>query len=103
MRPLYQNIAAPGSTAWLPTDYVQGFISIGFGCKVTGVVNYTVEHTYDDVFNAAVVPVAFPHSVVVAQTVNKDGNYSAPIRAVRLTLNSGTGSVAFTVLQGLAI
>ena len=101
MRPIYINQASVASSAWKPVDSAQAVFAIGFGCVVTGTVNYTVEHTFDDVFNSTVTPTAFPHATVAAQTASKDGNYAFPVRAVRLTVNSGTGSVAMTLLQGL--
>ena len=48
---------------------------------VSGAVTYTIEHTFDEVFDSGVTPIAFPHSTLVTQTANKDGNYAFPIRA----------------------
>lgn len=101
MRPIYTTQSGVGSTAWKPVDNDLAPFSIGFGCVVTGTVSYTVEHTFDDVYSPTVTPVAFPNATVVAQTANKDGNYAFPVRAIRLTIASGTGSVAMTILQGL--
>ena len=89
-----------GSTAWIPLDYKQSPFNVGFGVTVTGTVNYTIEHTFDNMFDSSVTPTAFAHSTVVAQTTNQDGNYAFPIRAVRVTVNSGTGSATLTLLQG---
>jgi len=102
MRPVYKTQTGVGSSAWIPVDYIQAPFQIGFGVVVTGTVDYTIQHTFDDVFNPTVTPVAFDHPVVAAQTTNQDGNYAFPIRAIRVTVNSGTGSAALTVLQGLS-
>jgi len=101
MRPQVIQQTGTGSTAWIPLDYKQNPFNVGFGIVVSGTTNYTIEHTFDDVFNSTVTPVAFPHSTTAAQTTNKDGNYAFPIRAVRVTVNSGTGSATLTLLQGL--
>jgi len=100
MRRQVTSQTGAGSTGWVPVDYTQNQFGIGFGVVTSGTVNYTVQHTFDDVFDPTVTPTAFDHSAVAAQTTNKDGNYAFPIAAVRVTVNSGTGSATLTVLQG---
>lgn len=101
MRPQVITQTDVGSTAWIPLDYKQNPFNVGFGVTVSGTVNYTIEHTFDDVYDSSITPVAFSHSTVAAQSTNQDGNYAFPIRAVRVTINSGTGSAKLTLLQGL--
>ncbi len=101
MRPQVITQTGIGSTAWIPLDYKQSPFNVGFGVTVTGTVNYTIEHTFDDVYDLTITPIAFSHSTVTAQSTNQDGNYAFPIRAVRVTVNSGTGSAKLTLLQGL--
>lgn len=101
MRPQVITQTGTGSTAWLPLDYKQSPFNVGFGVTVTGTVNYTIEHTFDDVYDSTITPIAFSHSTAVTQTTNQDGNYAFPIRAVRVTVNSGTGAAKLTLLQGL--
>lgn len=91
--------ASVGSSAWIPVDSNLAPMNIGFGCVVTGTVNYTVQHCFDDL-SAGVTANPFPHPFVAAQTASMDGNYAMPITAYRLTVNSGTGSVTMTSLQG---
>ena len=43
----------------------------------------------------------FPHTNVVGQTANKDGNYSSPVSAVRINVTAGAGTVTLTLLQGV--
>ena len=104
MRPKKVTVTGVGTSAWIPVDYKQDPTNIGIGCTVdagTG-TTYSVEHTFDDVYNTAVTPVAFQNSGITAQTINKDGNYSFPIRAVRLNVTAGTGPVvSMTIMQGL--
>jgi len=46
----------------------------------------------------------YPHAVLVSQTSTRaDGNYAFPIYACRIKLNSGSGTVSFTVMQGTGV
>lgn len=98
-RPLVFSLAEVGSTPWKPMDWRSPNAKISIQCVVTGTVNYDIEHTLDDVQDPDITPTAFDHETLVAQTVSADGNYFFPIMALRLTINSGTGSVVVTVLQ----
>ena len=100
MRPQVIQQTGTGSTAWIPVDYKQSPFNVGFGVVVDGTVTYDIEHTFDDIFEVQS-PVAFKHATLVSQTANKDGNYAFPIRAVRVNVTAGTGSVTVTLLQGL--
>jgi hypothetical protein len=68
---------------------------------VTGTVSYTVQQTLDNIFDATVTPTWFDHpdSNLVSATTNKQGNYAYIPSAVRLKLNSGTGSATLTAIQ----
>lgn len=101
MRPQVISITGTGTTAWIPVDYKQSPFNIGLGVVVNGSVTYDIEHTFDDVFVPSVAPTAFKHSVLVAQTTNKDGNYAFPVRALRVNNTAGTGTTTLTILQGL--
>jgi len=89
-----------GTSAWIPVDYTQANFGIGFGCVVSGTVTYDVQHTFDNIQDTSVTPTAFTHSTVFSETTNQDGNYAFPIRAIRLNVSAGTGSVTITILQG---
>jgi hypothetical protein len=76
--------------------------NIAIGCVISGTVNYTVQHTYDDPFAANFTPAGatwFNHPTLASQAANNESNYAYPPRAVRVTVNSGTGSVTMTVIQ----
>jgi hypothetical protein len=73
---------------------------------VSGTVNYTVQQTLDNpasVFS----PMAFddvtwfshPDSALVGATSNQQGNYAYIPTMTRVTLNSGTGTITYKVLQ----
>lgn len=89
-----------GTSAWIPVDHTQNNFAIGFGCVVSGTVTYDIEHTFDNIQSSSVTPTAFKHSVLVGQSANRDGNYAFPIRAIRINVTAGTGSVTLTILQG---
>ena len=101
MRPQIFSKSGTGTSAWIPLDYKQSPFNVGFGVVVSGTVTYDIEHTFDDVFDSTVTPTAFKHSSLTSQTTNKDGNYTASIRAIRVNNTAGTGSTTVTLLQGL--
>jgi hypothetical protein len=103
MRPKKITVTGTGTSAWISVDYKQDPMNIGIGCViVSGTATYSVEHTFDDVFDSTVSPVAFQNTGITAQTANKDGNYMFPVRAVRLNVTAGTSPVvSMTILQGL--
>lgn len=101
MRPQVFSVTGTGTSAWIPVDYKQAPFNVSFGVVVNGTVTYDIEHTFDDVRVAGVTPTAFKHATVTAQTANKDGNYSAPVMAVRINNTAGTGTTTVTLLQGV--
>ena len=102
MRPKKVTVTGVANSAWLPVDYKQDPTNIGIGCVlVSGTATYSVQHTFDDVFDSAVTPVAFQNSGINAATASADGNYAFPVRAVRLSVTAGSSPVvAMTILQG---
>lgn len=106
MRPVTVTASGAGPSDYLRFNYLQPNFKIGFGMVVTGTVNYTVQHTFDDPqdfdgttdFNTNAT--WFDHDTVVAQTANQDGNYFFPFQAARININSGAGSVTGTFIQG---
>lgn len=99
MRRITETVSGVGTSPTLPMDYRSQVFNVGFGCEVTGTVTYSVQHTFDDIYNTAIIPVWFNHAFVVAQTANMDGNYAFPIAAMRLNVTSGTGSVTINILS----
>ena len=100
MRPQVISKTGTGTSAWIPMDYKQNPFNVGIGVVVSGTVTYTVQHTFDDIFNPNVTPTAFDHATLAAQTANKDGNYAFPVRAIRINNTLGTGTTTMTLLQG---
>ena len=99
MRLIVASQTGTGSTSTIPMDHYINPFNVGFGVKVSGTVNYTVQHTFDDVFDPAVTPTWFNHPVIASQTANQDGNYAFPVMAIRLTVNSGSGTATLNLIQ----
>ena len=72
-------------------------VNIGFGVIVSGTVDYTVQHTFDD--PAVGFSTWFPHPTIAAKAINQDGNYAFPITGVRVTVNSGGGTATLKLVQ----
>lgn len=71
--------------------------NVGFGVIVSGTVDYTVQHTFDD--PATGFSTWFSHPTIAAQSTNKDGNYAFPVTGIKVLVNSGTGSATLKLLQ----
>lgn len=89
-------------SAVIVIDQYNAPTNIGLGVVVTGTVNYTVQHTFDDPFAEGFNPATatwFNHPTLASLVANSDSNYAAPPRAVRIIRNSGTGSARLTLVQ----
>lgn len=94
----------------IPINWKTSPVNIGFAVDITGTIDYTVQHTFEDLYqegpnNLNIFPAQgtwYNNSSVAAKTVDTDGNYAAPIRAMRLMINSLTAgaTVELTILQG---
>ena len=99
MRPIVLAQTGSGSSSAAPMDHYITPFNVGFGVVTSGTVTYTVQHTFDDVFNAAVTPTWFSHPNIAAQTASADGNYAFPVRAIRVNVSSGSGTATLTIIQ----
>ncbi len=86
-----------GSTGAIVVNTNTNPTNIGFGVIVSGVVNYTVQHTFDD--PAVGFTTWFPHPTIAALSTTADGNYAFPVTAIRLTVNSGAGTATLKLVQ----
>jgi hypothetical protein len=86
-----------GSTAPIVMNLNATPFNVGFGVVKTGTVDYTVEHTFDD--PTGTLSNWFPHPTVAAEIADADGNYAFPVTAIRLTMNSGTGTATLKLIQ----
>jgi len=106
MRPVVQTLSDASLGALysnpIPLDVFVSPFNTSLGVTVTGTVNYTVQYTFDNVQATGWTPGTgnwVDHPSLTAQTTTKDSNLAYPAVAVRIVLNSGTGSVRFTVIQ----
>jgi hypothetical protein len=99
MRPIVLTKTGAGSSSLAPIDTYQNPFNAGIGVIVSGTVNYTIQHTFDDVQNSAVTPTWFSHPSLAAQTASADGNYAFPVVAIKLLVNSGDGTATATIIQ----
>ncbi len=99
MRPFVLTKTGSGSSATGPLDPSISPFNVGIGVVVSGTVNYTIQHTFDNIQDASVTPTWFSHPTLASLTANADGNYAFPVTAVKVLVNSGTGSATATFLQ----
>lgn len=104
MRPITYTLSdASGGAKQSPALVLDmhGRPEVSLQVVVTGTVNWTVQQTLDNIFDSTITPTWFDHpdSNMVAQTVNRQGNYAYIPRACRLVLSSGSGSAKLTVVQ----
>lgn len=104
MRPVYVTITGVTNSTVIPMNHYVTPFNVGFGVKVvSGSVNYTIQHTFDDVFAAGFSPSSatwFNHPTIAAQTAAADGNYAFPVTGIRLVGNAGnTGTATLCLVQ----
>jgi len=85
-----QNTTGASSAMVMNTNATP--FNVGFGVIVTGTINYTVQHTFDD--PAVGFVTWFPHPTITGAIANQDGNYAFPVTGIRLLVNSATGATA---------
>lgn len=69
---------------------------------VSGTANWTVQQTLDNPFDIDSEDITWldhPDALMVAETTNRQSNYAYVPFATRITLNSGDGSLVYTVVQ----
>ena len=90
---------ASGTT--IPLDHY-GWPEDAVQVVTNGTINYTVQQTLDNPYGSASTALNwfdFSDPNLVAQTANSSGGVEYPPAALRLLINSGTGSAKITVLQ----
>jgi hypothetical protein len=79
---------------------IHGRPDVSLQVVVSGSVTWTVQQTLDSMWDISN-PTWFSHPDpnMVAQTINRQGNYAYVPAAVRLLITSGTGTATLTVIQ----
>jgi len=106
-----------GASAPIPMDqYLPNFLAMIAALIRSGAVNYTVQYTFDNVFDAydfsntnIFLPGAssgrpdliawWDHSTMTALAVSGKGELNAPVKAIRVVTNSGAGELELQVVQ----
>ena len=93
--------AIPGYTDWIPLDIYTPNQVTNISAKTSGTVNYSVEYTNEDPFDRTIQQLVAPHpnASLTAASGDETQFTTTLMRAVRLKINSGSGSVRFTVVQ----
>lgn len=76
--------------------------TVALQVDAVGTVNWTVQQTLDNVFDTEsenIVWFDHPDAEMVAETVDRQSRYDAVPFATRIVLNSGAGSVVYTIVQ----
>jgi len=66
--------SAVGSSSALVMNTNCTPFNVGFGVVVSGTVNYTIQHTFDD--PAVGFTTWYSHPTIASKTDNQDGNYA---------------------------
>ena len=101
MRPVYSTKTGTGTSPWIPLDITQSLFNVGIGITISATATYTLEYTYDNIFDSTVTTVPFTNAAIGTATGNKDTALTTPCTAVRLNVTANTGSVKLAVIQGL--
>lgn len=93
--------AVTGYTDWIPLDIYTPNQVTNISAKTSGTVNYSVEYTNEDPFDRSIQQLAVPHpnASLTAASGDETQFTTTLMRAVRLKINSGSGSVRFTCVQ----
>ena len=93
--------AITGYTDWIPLDIYTPNQVTNISAKTSGTVNYSVEYTNEDPFDRSIQQLAVPHpnASLTAATGDETQFTTTLMRAIRLKINSGSGSVRFTCVQ----
>lgn len=89
------------SSQALPLDHY-GWPQDGIQVVVTGTINYTIQYTLDDPYGPASTVLNwfdFPDPNFVGATTNQVGGAQFLPAALRVLINSGTGTATITILQ----
>lgn len=96
------------SSPWQMVNTNEDPVNLTVAVVVSGTVNYDLEYTYDDVlgqydgqgnWQPPGLPTVWDDATMVNETGNEETTFSLPIAFWRITLNSGTGSLAVTAIQ----
>ena len=86
-----------GSSSAVVVNTNVGPVNVGFAVVVSGTVNYTVQHTFDD--PGVAFTTWFDNSTVASETTTQEGSYSFPVTGIKVLVNSGSGTATMSAVQ----
>ena len=104
MRPIQKTIAVDGAATgdWWPLDiYTPNQVTTISANLLSGTATYSIEYTNENPFDTSItqLAVAHPDASFTGATGSHTGFTTTLMRAVRVKLASGTGSLRVTVVQ----
>lgn len=103
MRPIRVAVTgSPGESPPIPLDKYANPQNTGLVVVVDGVITYSVEHTFDEVYAEDFNPATatwIRHPILDGLTATQDSNYQFPPEACRLITTAGAGTASLTVVQ----
>lgn len=95
------GIRQTGATDWLPLDIYTPNCQTAIQVNVTGTINYSVVYTIEDPFDTSLTQTAIAHPVagLTGGSTDVSGQATIIMRAVRLLINSGSGTAYVTIVQ----
>ena len=97
------GVAQAGYSAWIPMDIYTPNQVTTVSASVSGTVNYSVEYTNEDPFDHTFVHQVVPHPAAggafTSASTNQTHFTTTLMRALRYKINSGNGTVRFTITQ----
>ena len=79
---------AEAITALVPFNVKEANFLVGIGVIVTGTINYTVQHSFDDPQDLSVEMVWYANVGMANKSSNTDGNLAAGVNTGRVRINS---------------
>ena len=99
MKPNTISLTGVGSSTPMIINVNVTPVNIGFVAVVTGTVSaYTIQYSMDDP-NSSTGLVNWFATSISAASATANGNLTYPITALRISIATGTGSVALTMTQ----
>jgi hypothetical protein len=101
MRQIVYTQTGVGDGNALPLD-IHGRPEISLQVQVGGSATWSLQQTLDNPFTTPAGSITWfdhPDANMVAQTVNRQGNYAYVPAAVRVRVTAGTGSAKLTIVQ----
>lgn len=106
MRQVSVSKTGTGASDLIVLDYIQTPFNVSLSTKVTGSATYTIQHTFDDIFASGYSAGSgtwydSDDTNFVNATANQNSNYAFPVRATRVNITTGAGTVELTAIQGI--